>query len=211
MSLLPEPPTTTPNRTPCARLFYTQERFADLLDAGSATLQGDALEVSAYLCNVPALRYAVATAVIVVAELTTLDDAAGLVGKVKTMDELAALGAEYVEGSIVLGDAAYQTREGFLMLAMLQVADPMPEGQAVPAVRRRKNTARDGGLMEGVHHDMPEQGLGAEPGHTSSRAGAKKASQPPSVGRGGSDDVPSPTMDPQNQVLDALAELFLER
>ena len=47
-------------------------------------------------------------------KLVTGDDTHSLIGKVKTQTQLAALGAEHLQDSVILGDTAYEVVPGFV-------------------------------------------------------------------------------------------------
>jgi hypothetical protein len=59
-------------------------------------------------------RFSIAEAVRVLVEVTGSPDPHGIVGKVRTRASLEALGAEIFEGSMVLGDNAYDVVEGWM-------------------------------------------------------------------------------------------------
>jgi hypothetical protein len=59
-------------------------------------------------------RFSIAEAVRVLVEVTGTPDPHGIVGKVKTRASLEALGAEIFEGSMVLGENAYDVVEGWM-------------------------------------------------------------------------------------------------
>jgi hypothetical protein len=47
-------------------------------------------------------------------KLVSGEDANGLVGRVKTSEQLQALGAEHMADSVLLGDTAYEVAEGYV-------------------------------------------------------------------------------------------------
>lgn len=55
-----------------------------------------------------------ATPAVHFANLVTGDDTHSLVGTVKTQSQLAALGAEHLQDSVILGDTAYEVVPGFV-------------------------------------------------------------------------------------------------
>jgi hypothetical protein len=59
-------------------------------------------------------RYKLSEAVHVVREVTGVGDSRELVGRVKARGKLEQLGAEIVEGSMLLGDAAYDVEPGWI-------------------------------------------------------------------------------------------------
>jgi hypothetical protein len=59
-------------------------------------------------------RYALEEAAHIVKEVTGAGDPSELVGRVRTLSELSALGAEVLDRSLVLGDVAYDVVPGFM-------------------------------------------------------------------------------------------------
>jgi hypothetical protein len=59
-------------------------------------------------------RYRIAEAVRVLRELTGADDPLDIVGRVRPKSELVNKGAEIMEGSMIVGDNAYDVVQGFL-------------------------------------------------------------------------------------------------
>lgn len=59
-------------------------------------------------------RYAIAEAVRVVVEVTGAEDPHDIVGKVKAKTALESMGAEILEGSMILGDHAYDVVPGWI-------------------------------------------------------------------------------------------------
>ena len=91
-----------------ARLFISQERIDKLSADDRVVIDGDRLEVPA-LGATFRLRPAVHFQRVVAEE-----DAQGLVGRVKSEEQLKALGAEVVANSVLVGDAAYECESGFI-------------------------------------------------------------------------------------------------
>lgn len=90
-----------------ARVFIPQEALEAWLSSGSVHMVGETLFVD----GVP---FALESALRVVNEVAGGGDEPGLVGRVKTLSQLAALGGEHCADSVVLGDNAYEVVEGFL-------------------------------------------------------------------------------------------------
>lgn len=57
------------------------------------------------------------------------EDPHDLVGKVKNLDELAAMGADHMASSVIYGDSAYDVENGF-------IGEPLPRGTKRGAVSR---------------------------------------------------------------------------
>lgn len=58
------------------------------------------------------------------ARLSAGPDTNGLVGRVKTMDQLASLGAEQMADSVVLGETAYEVETGYVTEVQSQGGKP---------------------------------------------------------------------------------------
>lgn len=108
------------------RVFFPQEALDDWLEQGRVLLVGDELTTTP-----EGRRLRVESALRFMAEVGAGSDPHGLVGKVKTLDQVLALKGEHCADSVVLGDCAYQVIEGFL-------------GELLPSIRRRKAAKADG-------------------------------------------------------------------
>jgi len=75
---------------------------------GSAELRDGQLTLSA------GRKFRVAEALRVLREVSGLGDELDLVGRVKTREQLAEIGAEIVETSMLIGDAAYDVEPGWV-------------------------------------------------------------------------------------------------
>lgn len=77
-------------------------------------------------------RYQITEAVRVVAEVTGANDPHGLVGKVKAMADLEAIGGEIFENSMIIGDNAYDVVPGWAGAPSTSFADHLlsPERMA---------------------------------------------------------------------------------
>lgn len=112
------------------RLFITQEGLDAWLDAGLAEIGADLL---AHFGT--GTSFSLEPALAVTAELTGDGDDAKLVGTARTRSALEALGAEIAFGSIVLGERAYETVDGFL-------ATPVATPIATPIATHETKSAR---------------------------------------------------------------------
>ena len=112
---------------PETRVFFPQSALDAWLDAGRARLVDDRLVLPGghALELVGALRF--------LAEVADGTDPHGLVGKVKTIEDVVALGGEHQADSVLLGDNAYQVAEGFL--AAVAVWGAVPPGAIDPVTR----------------------------------------------------------------------------
>jgi len=97
--------TTTHNN----RAFLAQDVLDLWLAEERVSLEGDVLKL---LPQGPA--FLLTSAVVFQAEVTTGDDPLALCGTVKTLPRISELGGEHVPGSVVIGDNAYEVRDGFL-------------------------------------------------------------------------------------------------
>jgi hypothetical protein len=91
------------------RVFFPQEALDDWLDEGRVQLVGDELTTTP-----EGRRLRVESALRFVAEVGGGADPLGLVGKVKTLEQVQALSGEHCADSVIIGDCAYQVVEGFV-------------------------------------------------------------------------------------------------
>jgi len=90
------------------RIFFPQQSLDEWIVDGRIELAAGELTVIS-----EKRTYRVAEAVRVVAEVTGAEDVNELVGKVKSVAFLQELGAELLEGSMLIGDNAYDVVPGF--------------------------------------------------------------------------------------------------
>jgi hypothetical protein len=90
------------------RLFVSSSALDGWVLSGQADLLRDELRLR------NGNRYQVEEAAHVLSEVTGSGDAHGLVGRVVALRELATLGAEVLDRSMVIGDLAYDVVSGFL-------------------------------------------------------------------------------------------------
>jgi hypothetical protein len=91
------------------RVFFPQTVLDVWVGEGRAELKGEDL-----LLKSEGRRYRIIEAVRVLREVSGTADAHELVGRVKTRAFLTELGAEVLEGSVILGDNAYDVVQGFV-------------------------------------------------------------------------------------------------
>lgn len=93
-----------------ARLFISADQMDRWTGEGKVSLQDD-------LMTLPALgrSFKLRTAVRFLSVIEG-SDGNGLVGRVKTDEQLAELGAEHYGASVILGDVGYECEEGFIGL-----------------------------------------------------------------------------------------------
>lgn len=91
------------------RVFFPQTALDTWLVDGSVELTGNELTILA-----ESRKYRIAEGVRVLREVTGLADANDLVGKVKSNVYCEELGAELLEGSMIIGENAYDVVQGWL-------------------------------------------------------------------------------------------------
>lgn len=101
------------------RLFVSQETLDHWMTDGLVQVDGDVLTLAG------GHHFRLKTAVHVLEEIAGGGDEAGLIGTVRDVDALAAIGGEHVSDSLILNDSAYTVVEGFL-------GEPVFQGDAPP-------------------------------------------------------------------------------
>lgn len=97
------------------RLFLSQAVLDRWLGEGRVEVEGEVMTL------LPDRRaFCLKTAVFFQNELTGAGDTPDLLGRVKDLDQLGALGGDYSAGSVIVGDLAYEVAEGF-------VGEPLPD------------------------------------------------------------------------------------
>jgi hypothetical protein len=91
------------------RVFFPQQALDSWLEQGRIALVDDEMTLKP-----DGQRYRLMSAIRVMAEVADGTDPHGLLGKVKTIEQIAELGGDHQADSLVLGDNAYQVIEGFL-------------------------------------------------------------------------------------------------
>jgi hypothetical protein len=92
-----------------SRLFFPQQTLDAWLEQERVMLVDDEMTL-----RPDGPRYKLSAALRMLAEVAEGTDPHELVGKVKAVDQLKALGGEHCADSLVLGDNAYSVVEGFL-------------------------------------------------------------------------------------------------
>lgn len=91
------------------RVFFPQAALDEWVESDRVELTADELAIRS-----EGRRYRIIEAVRVLREVTGTTDGHELVGRVKTRAFLKELGAEILEGSMILGDNAYDVVPGFV-------------------------------------------------------------------------------------------------
>ncbi len=92
-----------------ARLFISQARIDQLTAEQRVTLDGDHLDI-------PALgaRFQLRPAILFLKVVSDDSDSQSLVGRVKTDEQLKAMGADVMSNSVIVGETAYECEQGFV-------------------------------------------------------------------------------------------------
>jgi hypothetical protein len=90
------------------RLFFPQTALDQWMSDGSAELRDGQLTLPL------GRRFSVVEALRVLREVSGLGDSRDLIGRVKARAQLAELGAEIVETSMLIGDCAYDVEPGWV-------------------------------------------------------------------------------------------------
>jgi hypothetical protein len=97
------------------RLFLSQAVLDRWLGEDRVEVEGEVMT------TLPDRRaFCLKTAVLFQNELTGAGDTPDLIGRVKDLDQISALGGDYAAGSVIVGDLAYEVAEGF-------VGEPLPD------------------------------------------------------------------------------------
>ena len=117
------------------RLFLSQEALDVWLGEGRAKIDGEELTDTQ-----TGHKFRLITGVRFVSEVTGSPDTAQLVGKVKDAEQLEALKAELLSGSVILGENAYEVQEGFVGTPVVAAADtsvakPKPRAATIASLQ----------------------------------------------------------------------------
>jgi hypothetical protein len=91
------------------RVFFPQAALDEWVSENRVDLKGDELTL-----KTEQRRYRMIEAVRILREVTGAPDPHEVIGRVKTRAFLSELGAEILEGSMILGDSAYDVIQGFV-------------------------------------------------------------------------------------------------
>ncbi|EYF02429.1 hypothetical protein [Chondromyces apiculatus] len=100
------------------RVFFPQAALDEWIANDRIELRGDEL-----LMKGENRRYKIIEAIRVLTEVTGAADTHEVVGKVKTRAFLTELGAEILQGSMIIGDNAYDVIQGFIGAPMGSFSD----------------------------------------------------------------------------------------
>lgn len=100
------------------RVFFPQAALDEWIADDRIDLRNDELTIKG-----ENRKYRIIEAVRIVGEVTGVPDVHELVGKVKSRAFLTELGAEILEGSVLIGDNAYDAVQGFVGAPIGSFAD----------------------------------------------------------------------------------------
>ncbi len=91
------------------RVFFPQQALDSWLEQGRIMLVDDEMTLKP-----DGQRYRLSSAIRIMEEVAEGEDPHGLLGKVKTIEQIVELGGEHCSDSLVLGDNAYRVIDGFV-------------------------------------------------------------------------------------------------
>ena len=110
------------------RVFLPQTALDEWLTDGRVDVAGDVMTLQP-----EGRRFKLKTALRFLAEVAEGGDESGLIGKVKDLDQLEALGGEHCSDSVILGDNAYEVIEGFVGEPIMTANKVAQERESLPA------------------------------------------------------------------------------
>ena len=121
------------------RVFFPQAALDEWLGDGRVDLKNDEL-----LIKSEGRRYRIIEATRILREVTNSDDPHEIIGKVKSRGFLNELGAEILEGSMIIGENAYDIVPGFVGAPIGSFADHQ---RTAPEVAPSRHLATDEELL----------------------------------------------------------------
>lgn len=122
------------------RLFLPQQLLDHWLSEARVEVEGEVM-----ITKPEEQRFSLTTAVLFKAEVTGAPDAHDIVGKVKDLEQIAAIGGEHYADSVILGENAYQVVEGFAgTLIRDDEADDIATGTSLAGAARAALGERTG-------------------------------------------------------------------
>lgn len=111
------------------RVFVSQETLDVWLADERVAVDGDIMTL-----RPEGQKFKLHTAFHFLREVADGGDEQNLVGKVKDLQQLTALGGEHCSDSVILGDSAYEIVEGFLGAPVHEAStSPIPRGSSLEA------------------------------------------------------------------------------
>jgi hypothetical protein len=111
-----------------SRLFIAHEALEAWVADGRAEINSDDL-----LDRESGRRFQLREGVRFLEEVTGGEDTASLVGKVKDLEQVAAMGGEHMADSVILGENAYRVQPGFVGLPVRDAVAAQAPAQDVVA------------------------------------------------------------------------------
>jgi hypothetical protein len=120
------------------RLFVSQSTLDSWLGEARVQVDGDVM-----MLLPEKHRFTLETAVLFKSEVTGAGDPHSLLGRVKDIEQIAALGGDYSSGSVIIGDLAYEVVEGLAGMPIdPKESQPNPDDDLTEATRRAAGTER---------------------------------------------------------------------
>lgn len=124
------------------RLFLPQQLLDHWLSEARVEVEGEVM-----ITKPEEQRFSLTTAVLFKAEVTGAPDAHDIVGKVKDLEQIAAIGGEHYADSVILGENAYQVVEGFAG-TLIRDEDDMATGSSLAGAARAALGERSSGEID---------------------------------------------------------------
>ena len=134
------------------KLFILQDELSRWTDAMEVGVKSDTI-------SIPEAKgpYGLVPAVLFTRLVAGEQDTARLVGTVKPISALAGAGLEYFQNSVIAGELAYETREGYLISVLEGAAEAHPTPG--PAEDGDGPTEEDIPIDISTAHEVPEQAV----------------------------------------------------
>ena len=132
-------------------LFVSQEMLDNWMMQEKIDFSGNVMVIRG-----DARRYVLEPAVRFVQVAGEGGDPAGLIGKVKTLDQVAESGGEHYADSVILEDTAYDVQNGFLAKVHLPEGETPPEHAAAPEVAPPEAPATEAPAPEAAAAEAPD-------------------------------------------------------
>ncbi len=125
------------------RLFVPQQMLDAWLSEGRVDVDGETM-----VTQPEGQRFTLTTAMLFKSEVTGAPDAHSLLGRVKDLEQLAAIGAEHYADSVIMGDNAYQVVEGFAGTLIRDESDEVATGSSLAGAARAATGERGSGEID---------------------------------------------------------------
>lgn len=125
------------------RLFVPQQLLDHWLSEDRVAVEGEVM-----VTKPEGQRFTLTTAVLFKSEVTGSPDAHDLLGRVKDLEQLGAIGAEHYADSVIMGDNAYQVVEGFAGTPIRDPEDDIATGTSLAGAARAALGERGSGEID---------------------------------------------------------------